>query len=229
MTDADKLEITPSTEDVYGAFNSFIFSHDTRVLAKLLMRADLFAKTRAIPGDIVECGVFKGSGLASWLKIKAIVAPNAFKRVIGFDMFDTEALVASLTEHDKRAMAELFAGRAFPLTPTYADTLSSHLTSIGLSGFELVVGDITHTSKEYAAARPGAKISILYIDLDLEEPTYHTLVNLWPIVSDGGYVVFDEYAYHTWSETRGVDRFVRERGLKVLPLDCNSPTAYIVK
>lgn len=229
MTTADKREISPSTEDVYAAFNGFIFSRDTRVIAKLLMRAWLFERVRNIPGDIVECGVFKGSGMASWLKIRAAMAPNAFKRVVGFDMFDTNALIASLDAHDKTTMAELFAGRSFALTPSYAEQLSDQLTAMGLTGFELVVGNIIETSQQYVGVRPGAKISILYIDLDLAEPTYHTLVNLWPLVSDGGYVVFDEYGYHTWSETQGVDRFVRERGLKVLPLDCNSPTAYLIK
>jgi hypothetical protein len=42
-------------------------------------------------------------------------------------------------------------------------------------------------------------------------------------------VILDEYGYHQWSESIGVDKFAEELGLKILPLDYNSPTAYILK
>jgi hypothetical protein len=229
LNQSDKLGITPLPQTVYDAFNAFVFSNDTRVLAKMLWRAYLFEKTKDVPGDIVECGVFKGSGLVSWLKIRQIFSPNAFKKVIGFDMFDTEGLIQSLEGQDKTAMAELFSGRHFPLTPDYLEVLTNRITSWGFNNFELIMGDITHTSKQYVEARPGAKISILYLDLDLAGPTYHTLNNLWSIMSDGGYVVFDEYGHHVWSESRGVDQFVKERGLKLHTLDSQCPTAYLIK
>lgn len=229
LNQSDKLEITPDIQSLYDSFNDFIFSKDTRILAKLLWRASIFEKTRDVPGDIVECGVFKGSGILSWLKIRQIFAPNAFKKVVGFDIFDTEGLIHSLVGQDKTAMSELFTGRLFALTPVCARNLEENIKEWGFNNFELVVGDIVSTSKQYAENRVGAKISILYLDLDLAEPTYQTLNHLWPIVSEGGYVVFDEYGSHVWSESRGVDRFVKERGLKIHPLDCKCPTAYLIK
>ena len=67
------------------------------------------------------------------------------------------------------------------------------------------------------------------MDLDLEHPTYETLCNLWDRVSIGGVVVFDEYGYHKWSESKGVDRFISEKGLKLENLDYFCPTALIRK
>lgn len=229
LNETEKSEITPGKQDIYTSFNSFIFDADTRVLAKLLFRAKLFNEVVGIPGDIVECGVFKGSGVVSWLKIRHIFAPNSFKKVVGFDFFDTKQLLDSLSGKDREAMAELFGGRDFSHSPTYATKLGESIKKINLPNFEFVEGDLIRTSKEYVQNRPGAKISLLYMDVDLEEPTYHALNNFWPIVSDGGYIVFDEYGYHTWSESRGVDKFVKERGLKLKTLDCSSPTAYLVK
>ena len=67
------------------------------------------------------------------------------------------------------------------------------------------------------------------MDLDLEIPTYDTLVNLWDNVTRGGLIVFDEYGYHKWSESKGVDRFIKERNLEIKSLDFACPTAYIKK
>ena len=44
-------------------------------------------KSLKVPGDIVECGVFKGVGLMYWLKLLKIFVYGEDKRVIGFDTF----------------------------------------------------------------------------------------------------------------------------------------------
>jgi hypothetical protein len=70
---------------------------------------------------------------------------------------------------------------------------------------------------------------MLYLDLDLEQPTYYALMALWDRISSGGIVVFDEYAYHNWSESIGVDRFFKDKDIKIKSLNFIAPTAYVVK
>ena len=89
---------TNEKQYIYDAFNDFIFSPDIRVISKLIARIRLFEQIKDVPGDVVECGVFKGSGILSWLKIKKILVPNSFKKVIGFDFFETDALINSLID-----------------------------------------------------------------------------------------------------------------------------------
>lgn len=55
-----------SSQENYDNFNNFIFSNDIKILGKLLYRYDFFNKTKHLPGDIVEIGVFKGSGVATF-------------------------------------------------------------------------------------------------------------------------------------------------------------------
>ena len=43
------------------------------------------------------------------------------------------------------------------------------------SKFELIKGDISVTSLEYIRNRPGFRISLLYLDMDLDKPTYDSL------------------------------------------------------
>lgn len=226
-----ETETINTTQEIFDSFNSFIFSSDTKVLGKLVARTNLFNKIIDVPGDIIECGVFKGSGMFTWLKLKEILAPNSFKKVIGFDFFDTEQLLATLSGVDKERMADLFTSRNFKLDTNYKKILEAMISDAGFGpgAFELIQGDVSKTSYDMVAKRPGLKISLLYMDLDLEQPTYEALCAFWPRVSTGGIVVLDEYAHHQWSESIGVDRFVEENNLKIHTLDFSAPTAYIEK
>lgn len=224
-------EVIATSQDIYDSFNSLIFSEDLKVISKLFARCLLFNSVKDVPGDIVECGVFKGSGIMTWLKLKKALAPNSPKKVIGFDMFDSSALVGKLNGVDKERMENLFKSRNFEMTGDYRDTLMAIAANAGFSmgDIELIKGDASETTGVFSSTRPGAKISLLYMDMDIEKPTYDTLVNLWDNVTNGGIVVFDEYGYHQWSESRAVDRFIEERGLKINILNFNAPTAYIQK
>jgi hypothetical protein len=230
FSNTEKAQIN-TNQSIFDAFNSFIFSDDTKVLGKLAARTLLAERTRHIPGDIVEVGVFKGSGLLTWLKLKKLLFPNSMKKVIGFDFFDTKSLVDSLSGIDKLRMGELFTDRNFKHEKNASKLMEGVIENAGFSpaDYELVAGDIMKTAKEFAEKRPGFKISILYLDLDIEEPTYAALEALWDRVSRGGLVVFDEYAYHQWSESIAVDRFFADKKVEIKILDFMCPTAYIVK
>ena len=128
-------------------------------------------------------------------------------------------------------MSVLFNEREFKHDESFKDIFKNEILNNGFQEheFDLVEGDVSLTSKEYSKENPGLKISLLYMDLDLEEPTYNTLVNLWGNVTKGGIVVFDEYGYHKWSEYKGVDRFINENHIEIKTLNFNAPTAYIKK
>jgi hypothetical protein len=71
----------------------------------------------------------------------------------------------------------------------------------------------------------------LYLDLDLDEPTFAALESLWDRIVPGGYVVFDEYDYHVFDESTAVDRFLKSRNItyKVRSTNMYAPSAYLVK
>jgi hypothetical protein len=230
--DISKLEITENRQELFDGFNSFMMSSDKRVFNKLIARCLLYDMIKDVPGDIVECGVFKGSGLYTFLKLKRLFNPNSSKKIIGFDFFNTNELLVSIkSEKDKEAMETLFKGRNFEHLNTYKSILHENIISNGFSSdeFILVDGNIIETSKSFVQDNPGFKISLLYMDLDLELPTYETLVNLWKNVTKGGIIVFDEYGYHKWSESVGVDRFIEEMGIQIKNLNFICPTAFIQK
>jgi len=219
-------------QDLYDSFNTFILSEERVVFNKLYSRIQLYEMTKNLLGDIVECGVFKGSGLATWLKILEINEPNSIKKVIGFDFFDSNFIETLKDKTERDTMKQVF-DRCENLenNEISLEGVTKKLLNAGFKTdkFQLVKGDIIKTSKSFLEDKPGLRISILYLDLDLDIPTYTALVNMWDRIVDGGIVVLDEYAYHNWSEANGVDRFVKEKNLTIHSTKFKAPTAYIIK
>jgi hypothetical protein len=225
------LELITIEQELYDGFNNFMVSSDLKIFGKLLARTLLFDKVKDVPGDIVECGVFKGTGIFTFLKLKRYFCPNTYKKVIGFDFFNSKELVEFLSPQDKKSMTLLFEGRNFSHENSYKENLEKKILESGFQDheFELIDGDVSKTIINFREKRPGAKISLLYLDLDLEQPTYDVLTALWDRVSSGGIIVFDEYAYHNWTESIGVDRFFQNKNIKINSLNFVAPSAYIVK
>lgn len=218
----------------FDSYNNLMFAPDAKVLFKLFMRYQLFLKVQHLNGDIVECGVFKGAGMAAWLKMLNLHAPHEIKSVIGFDHFDPLFIEKLKDKNDAVTMTQVF-DRCKSLTDSEIslEGVQARLDNVlpGPARFKLEKGDISITARNFVAKNPGFRISLLYLDLDLATPTYDALVAFWPRVVPGGIVVFDEYAYHAWSESFAVERFVSEQSTKihVHKLPTASPTAFIYK
>jgi hypothetical protein len=216
----------------YKHFNDFIFSNDIKLLGKCLHRFEHFLKVKDLPGDIVEIGVFKGSGIATFSKFIDIYCPNSNKKVVGFDIFD------SLDKQDILGKDGDFDSSKMNIV--YSKVSDNELTMDAvenrLSGFRqkrhiLVMGDVEETLPKFIKENPGFRISMLYIDVDLERATYNSLKYLWDRILPGGVIIFDEYEYHKFSESCGADKFFKEINLKY-PLKSTqwiAPSCYFYK
>ena len=95
----------------------------------------------------------------------------------------------------------------------------------------LVKGDVEESIPVFLENNPGFRISLLYIDADLERPTYVSLNLLWDRIVTGGIVIFDEFEFHKFSESCGFDKFIKERKIAcdIKSTNFMSPTAYLIK
>jgi hypothetical protein len=223
-------------DSIYEAFNTLMFSNDIKLMGKLLHRYNFFLETRHLAGDIVEVGVFKGSGMATFIKFLEIFMPNSNKKVIGFDIFDTSEssfiLQKKDNEIDKNSMETVYSKvDSDELSLEAVQTRLLNISPNVQDKMKLVKGDVEETLPTFLEENPGFRASLIYIDVDIERPTYHALNNLWDRLLPGGIVVFDEYEYHLFSESVGVDKFLKEREIKynVQTTDWFAPTAYIRK
>jgi hypothetical protein len=212
----------------WDAYHELLLGPDVERMRKLLARYDVLRMVLDVPGDVVECGVFKGAGVMTWLKLLHIYAPGSHRRVVGFDTFDAFARTSDANDADTVAAFVRESAHA----GTEPDALVHAALAAGMdaSRLELVAGDICTSARSYCAANPGFRIALLHMDLDLGGPTFAALQALWPRVVRGGVVLFDEYAVPRWSESDGVDRFLETTGLRLQALPhARTPTAVLVK
>lgn len=215
-------------KNIFSAYNYLIESKDIERVKKILVRYELFKLSKNIPGDIFECGVFKGTGLIFWLKLLKIYDPNSLKKVIGFDTFGD--FPKSTLSFEKRA-AKKFQKEAKFKSKNLLNNIKKKIKDANLQEkSSLIKGDIVKTSKKYVKENRGFRISLLHLDLDTYEGTKHALNNFYPHVSPGGVIIFDEYGSRGWGESEAVDEFLNKKKLKIKAVEFSSkPTAYIIK
>lgn len=219
-------------DEVYASFNKFIFSNDIKLLGKLLKRFEFFLKIKDLP-DIVEIGVFKNSGIDTFSKFVDIYCPHSNKKIIGFDIFDpvcAEKILEKDEKIDRQTMDLVYSK-----VDSEERTLKSCLSRLECMNFDkkyiLIEGDVEITIPKFLKENPGFRISMLYIDVDIKRPTYVSLKYLWERILPGGVVLFDEYEYHKFSESTGVDLFIHESNIKLNLKSTNwmAPTCYVSK
>jgi hypothetical protein len=222
------------SNDNYQNFNNFIFSNDIKIMGKLLHRFQHFLNVKELPGDIVEVGVFKGSGMSSFIKFIEIFCPNSNKKVIGFDIFDvveSENVLKSDKDIDRESMNIIYD--RVNHNDLTLESVTNNLTNTKISNdrFILVKGDVEKSIPTFLDENPGFRISYLYIDVDIDRPTYFTLKYLWDRILPGGVIIFDEFEYHKYSESNGVEKFLKEKGIDfdLKSTDWIAPTAFMYK
>ena len=216
-----------ATQEQYDSFNTLVFSNNIKIIGKFLYKFQFFELTKHLPGDIVELGVFKGSGIASFLKFLEIYSPNSNKKVIGFDLFDSNNTVVDKYDNGS-AMKQVYSRcKNEDLTLQNVETNLENVSS----KFILIEGDVCITTKNFCDENPGFRISLLYVDLDLKEPVYESLKNLWNRILPGGYIIFDEYEFHKFDESSGVEKFLQEFNIQynLITTQFTGPTAYLIK
>ena len=171
------------------------------LLDRLKMRSlvRLLDDVRGIPGDAVECGVYRGGSLlvtALWLEKRRLL-----KRVHGFDLFT--GLPEPSAADDRRALEE--AGR---FSDTSLIGVQRLVERFGVGHrIRLVPGAFAET-----LAQAPVPLSFIHLDCDLYASYRTALEALWPKLSPGGIVVMDEFQSPRYvGARRAIDEFFAAR------------------
>ena len=216
-------------QNVYDSYNNLLFSRDARVFNKMMKKVELYLKVKDLPGDILEFGVFKGAGMALFLNLKMMYEPNSLMKVIGFDYFNSDILTNTLDGLNKTMMTTVL--NRVSNEELLIENVQKRLSNFNQDNYKLIEGDGVSTSNKYNIENPGSRIKLLYMDIDIGEPTYKIIKTLWNKVVLNGIIIFDEYAYHKWDESDGVDKFLKEIEGQYTFFDTKigAPSAYIIK
>ncbi|MER7202174.1 methyltransferase [Streptomyces sp. CB01635] len=171
-----------------------------------------------IPGDIVECGVWRGGSMQACAK--TLLSQGDTER--GLYLFDTYEGMTPPTEEDLRrdgkSAEELLAaqGKDRPIWAVATlDDVKSGFQDVPYPADRLhfVQGRVEDTVPRQAPEQ----ISILRLDTDWYASTKHELDHLYDRLVPGGVLLIDDYGY--WQGSRqAVDEFLEKTGERLLLL-----------
>jgi len=203
--------------------NNFYLSCDSSRISKILIHYELFKMSLDVPGDIVECGVFKGASFANFASFRQIFGAEE-KKLVGFDTFDK--FPNTEFEQDK-VHRDYFIERAGDVSIS-SENLIKIFDKKGIDNVDLVRGDIIDTVPEYVANHSDFAISFLNLDTDICEPAQVILEYLYPKISIGGVLVLDDYNVFP-GETYSVDEYFSGSGVEIKRFDFRDSPYYIIK
>tara|TARA_Y100001935_G_C17236016_1_gene473046 strand:+ start:88 stop:795 length:708 start_codon:yes stop_codon:yes gene_type:complete len=206
------------------SYDNFLENCNHDRIQKIVWKYELFKMIQNIPGDIVECGVHKGSGIYLFAKLVKIFKPNSLCKVLGFDFFGKSQKVKNKFSIDYK-INQNHQGHG-----SNKSKILKNLRKIGIKNVKLISGDVCISSKLYVKKNIGFRISMLILDVDNYEGTLECLKNFYPHVTRGGIIVFDEYALEKYGESDAVDEFFKDKKIKIKTVNWSStPSAYIIK
>ncbi len=205
--------------ELYDKCKPFTMTSIERMYA--LYTSVLYLEHNNIDGDIVECGVWRGG--SAMLCAYTLAQLGSFQRAIV--LYDTFAGMSEPTDKDvdyRGVSGELKWREMLDEKETvnlwcYAsiDEVRANMAQTGYPDNRIIYvkGKVEDT---IPSERP-TKISLLRLDTDWYESTYHELKYLFPSVAEKGIVIVDDYGY--WQGQReAVDGYFRD--MRLNPLMC---------
>ncbi len=206
--------------------NNFYLSSDISRLSKLFTHYELFKMSLNVPGEIVECGVFKGAALSRWIRFREIFSNRMSKKIIGFDTFRKFPKTNYKPDIKKRKQFIESAGDKSIGKNQFMRLLRDLKLDTNVI---LIEGDIKKSVPEFLKRNPHTKISLLNIDVDIYESTKFTLEAFFPHISRNGVVILDDYGAFAGAN-KAIDDFFNENRLSAsirkLPFS-NTPSYFI--
>ena len=203
--------------------NNFYLTAPVNRFSKFATHLELFRKVSHIPGDIVECGVFKGTSLSRFVKFRSLFDNLSSKKIIAFDIFGE--FPEAQYENDKKKREKFI--REAGNKSIGKDEMISIFKKLDLyHNIELVEGNILDTVPEYKTENPHLKISLLHIDVDLYEPTKAVLEEFYPLRVKGGIVILDDYGAFAGAN-KAIDDFFKVGNIKVQKLNYSYAISFV--
>jgi hypothetical protein len=203
--------------------NGFYLSADTSRISKFATHLDLFRSTSGLPGEIIECGVFKGASLFRFIKFRDLFENCFSRKIIAFDIFGSFPKAQYVLDKKKRSQFIQEAGSK----SIKSEYLISLLDKLNLNqNIELIEGNILQSVPEYLSNNPHLKISLLHIDVDLHEATKTCLENFYTHMVNGGIIVLDDYGAFAGAN-KAIDEFFSDKDISIEKLPYSSAVSFV--
>jgi hypothetical protein len=188
-------------------------------MMRFLTKYEMMQKILDVEGVIIEAGVYHGGGLMAWAQLSSILEPyNHQRHVIGFDTFEG---FTSIDEKDGQENSKFKKVGAWS-SPSYDDIarcaqIHDITRPMGqIPKVYLIPGDIMKTADQFIKQNPHTVVSLLYLDVDLYEPTKKMLEVFGPRMVKGSILAFDQINTSAFpGETLAVDEILGIKNLAI--------------
>lgn len=207
-------DFEPADIETWQAVSPFTMTSPERVFA--LRSAVRYVVQNLIPGDIVECGVWKGGSMMAVART-LLELDNRSRMLYLFDTFEgmPPPTGADVDYAGEEAQARLrrSAKDASVWAIAPLEQVKRAVLSVGYDPDKIrfVQGRVEDTIPREAPST----ISLLRLDTDWYESTRHELVHLFPRLSPGGVLIIDDYG-HWQGARRATDEYLAQNRVKLL-------------
>lgn len=169
-----------------------------------------------IPGDFVECGVWKGGNLML-IAMTLMKLNNTERKIYLYDTYEgmsepTDKDVDFKNENADSTWKKNQKDDHNDWCYSSLDEVKQNLFSTGYPKDKLIF--VKGKVEDTIPATVPETISLLRLDTDWFESTYHNLIHLYPLLSTKGFLIIDDYGH--WQGAReAVDRYFEENQVKM--------------
>lgn len=213
--DYDDFDLRREDEElgILSRVGPYTMTSRSRVSA--LCRAVEYVVVNDIPGDIVECGVWRGGSMMA-AALRLLQLGDQKRHLYLCDTFEGMTDPQEVDRDPRHRSAwEWMRSVATDGKRALAQSLEEVQRNMASTGFpdariHYVKGPVEETLPNAAPDQ----ISILRLDTDWYESTRHELIHLYPRLAVGGILILDDYGY--WRGARkAVDEYIAEHRLRL--------------
>lgn len=202
--------------DIIRSVQKFTMTSHERLYG--LIEATRYIAKNRIPGDIVECGVWRGGSMMA-IAASLNAMSDTRRELYLFDTFDGMSEPGSndvdidnldageyLQKHRKTEEDVLWAYA--PL-----DAVKQNLYSTGYPSEKMhfIKGKVEDT----LPLEPIREIALLRLDTDWYESTRHEMEVLFPLLTKGGVLIIDDYG-HWQGARKAIDEYLEKNNITIL-------------
>lgn len=201
--------------DIINTVQSFTLTSPERIHS--LCAAVRYIVSNEIPGDIVECGVWKGGSIMAIL-LTLLELEQSNRHIHLFDTFEgmTKPSKEDVSIEGKVALSVFKAGTeseadlTWVCSPIEEVKKAVYSTGYPQDKIHFVKGKVENT---LPVAAPET-ISLLRLDTDWYESTLHELIHLFPRLCSGGVIIIDDYG-HWQGARKATNEYIQENNIKI--------------
>lgn len=221
----------PESVAIWDSVRDYTMTSPARVLA--LLDAVRYIVASGIPGDFLECGVWRGgSMMAAAMQLLKLGATDR-----ELYLFDTFEGMPAPSEHDidpeGKPAHDSFGhsgndpvGGRLPWKPASVEEVRAAMLQTGYPPEKIKL--FKGRTQETIPGGAPRLIALLRLDTDWYESTHHEMTHLYPRIVRGGVLVLDDYGY--WKGSRkAVDEYLKKHDIRLLlcPVDSTARMAVV--